>query len=377
MQTDKKAGWWALVGRPCDIADLRYISGFNSRDPVVCAGSRGKIHLVVPEMELNRARRSNKRLTVWTPSLLGMEDIKERYNPAQWLCYLLKQQHVRAITVNSVFPIGTAGLLKKRGIRIEVSKKAVLFDRRMVKTGNEISEIRRAQRAAAAAMRKAIDTIRHTEIGASGELLHDGCRFTSRMLQQIIRMELIKHDCEAPDVIAAGGRQSADPHQQGSGTLRAGQPIVLDIFPRHTVSGYWGDMTRTVCRGRAPSELTWMWRAVRAAQRKAIENIRPGINARTLYALARDHLELCGFKTNRTPAHAEGFIHGLGHGVGMDIHEAPSIGTASCVLKRGMVITIEPGLYYRRLGGVRIEDTVEVTASGARLLAACPYDWEL
>ena len=377
MRNDKKSGWWALVDRPCDSADLRYISSFNARDPVACAGNGRQVHLVVPDMEFNRARRSNKRLTIWTPSLLGIKDINDRHNPAQWLHYLLKQLHVRAITVNGFFPVGAAGLLKKRGIKIEVCKKAALFDQRLVKSKCEMRNIRLAQRAAAAAMRKAVETIRNTEITASGELLSDGHRLTSRMLQQLIRVELIKHDCEAPDVIAAGGRQSADPHQQGTGGLRAGQPIVLDIFPRHALSGYWGDMTRTVCRGRAPDEVTRMWRAVRAAQRKAIEHIRPGVNARTLYTLAREHLEKSGFQTSRSSAHAEGFVHGLGHGVGLDIHEAPSVGTASCVLKRGMVITIEPGLYYRKLGGVRIEDTVEITANGARLLAACPYEWEL
>jgi Xaa-Pro aminopeptidase len=171
--------------------------------------------------------------------------------------------------------------------------------------------------------------------------------------------------------IVAGGPQSADPHERGHGPLRAGQPIVIDIFPQHMETGYWGDITRTVVRGRAPAALRAMYRAVREAQEDALRAVRPGVSGATVHRGVVATFARRGFATGVVDGKQVGFFHGTGHGVGLQVHEAPSLALAHRRLPRGAVVTVEPGLYYPEIGGVRIEDTVVVTADGCEVLAAC------
>lgn len=367
---------WALIGKPSELSDIRYVSGFAGHDDIVCVGQRGKIHLVVPEMETGRAKKLNVKPQIWSPGILGLNAQQQR-DSSVWLLFLLKRLNCFCVQVNPAFPLKAARLLEENNISVIHNETTSIFAARAIKSENELRFLIRAQKAAAAAMRVAVDCIKNTEIDAGGGLLHHGKRLTSEMLRKLIRIKLAEYNCEAAEVIAACGAGSADPHEKGRGIIRAGKPIVLDIFPRHVDSGYWGDMTRTVCRGKAPAELTAMWRAVQLAHKKALEQIRPGVNARTVYNTAVDCLNKAGFTTSFMATPPQGFIHGLGHGVGLDIHEEPVLGKRSYRLKKGMVITVEPGLYYPRLGGIRIEDTVAVTENGARILAGYPYLWEL
>jgi Xaa-Pro aminopeptidase len=163
-----------------------------------------------------------------------------------------------------------------------------------------------------------------------------------------------------------------EPHERGHGPLRAGQPIVIDIFPRHKVHGYWGDITRTVARGPVLPAVRRMYGAVKAAQQAALRRLKPGVSGVTVHQTVEQVLEERGFKTRVGDGVAEGFIHGTGHGVGLDIHEAPPLGKSKGRLRAGHVVTVEPGLYYPGLGGVRVEDTVVITRGGWRYLATCP-----
>jgi len=169
--------------------------------------------------------------------------------------------------------------------------------------------------------------------------------------------------------IVAGGRQGCDPHEEGHGLLRAHEPIILDVFPRSQKTGYFGDITRTVVRGRASEALRRIYYTIGRAQEVASEHIRHGARGRDIHDKVQQFLTKEGYKTGKVKGRMEGFFHGTGHGVGLQIHEAPRLGASSTdVLRRGHVVTVEPGLYYPGIGGVRLEDMALVTANGARNL---------
>jgi Xaa-Pro aminopeptidase len=178
--------------------------------------------------------------------------------------------------------------------------------------------------------------------------------------------------------IAAGGDQACDPHQRGAGPLRPNELVIVDVFPRMSATGYFGDMTRTFLRGRASDRQRELVAAVRAAQTAALKKIRAGVDGRLVHLAATEVFESRGFKTEVGKAGSTGFFHGTGHGVGLAIHEPPRLNrTANILLKKGSVVTVEPGLYYPGLGACRIEDVVQVTEAAPRLLSSLPYDWEL
>ncbi|MDO9541221.1 MAG: M24 family metallopeptidase, partial [Kiritimatiellia bacterium] len=179
--------------------------------------------------------------------------------------------------------------------------------------------------------------------------------------------------CVCYGTIVAGGRQAVNPHETGWGTLKADEPIVIDIFPQHIKSGYWGDLTRTIVRGTPSPEIQKMYSAVRDAQKTAISKIKPGVTAKKIHNIAVDLFKERGFFTGAKNGKQVGFIHGIGHGIGFEIHENPSVRPVETKLKEGNVITIEPGLYYHSRGAIRIEDVVLVTRAGGRILA--PYDY--
>jgi Xaa-Pro aminopeptidase len=188
----------------------------------------------------------------------------------------------------------------------------------------------------------------------------------------------LRNGFSAEGTIVAVGPQGARPHDAGSGPIRAGVPIVIDIFPRDKATGYWGDITRTVVRGRASAPIRRLYRDVLAAQELALSMVRPGVEARAVQQAVETFFRAAGHETRLSPPGQEcGFIHSLGHGVGLDIHEAPGLRNEPGRLRAGNVITVEPGLYYPGLGGIRIEDTVVVTRSGHKVLASCPKKLEI
>jgi Xaa-Pro aminopeptidase len=175
--------------------------------------------------------------------------------------------------------------------------------------------------------------------------------------------------------IIAGGRQACDPHDRGSGPLRAHELIIIDIFPRDARSGYFGDLTRTVVKGRASEEQRRMWQTVVAAQRLAMRAIKPGVRGAGVHRAVQEFFVARGYPTAQKRGRWTGFFHGTGHGLGLDLHEEPRI--AATVFRLGQVFTVEPGLYYPGIGGARHEDVVVVTKTGGRQLSRVPLPLEL
>ena len=205
---------------------------------------------------------------------------------------------------------------------------------------------------------------------------------TSEEAHKIIDDVLHKFNCKSPEgYIVASGIKSAEPHEIGSGLIEKGVPIVVDIYPRSNVSGYFADMSRTVCIGKAPSKLKKMYDTVLKAQLLAMSMIKPKASCHDIQVAVEELFIKAGYETHgkgKEFKFAEGFVHSVGHGVGLDIHEPPFIRkNSNDMLKEGDIITIEPGLYYKKIGGVRLEDLLLVTSNGFENLTNFPKELEI
>jgi len=183
---------------------------------------------------------------------------------------------------------------------------------------------------------------------------------------------MMEKDCVAQHTIVAPGIQAVDPHNEGSGALHAHEPIVMDVFPQHAQTRYYADITRTVVKGKASPKVKKMFDAVREGQEIAYGMIKDNIDGSAVHKAILDYFESLGFKTGEQGGRIQGFFHGTGHGVGLEIHELPRVGGKSDILRTGMVVTVEPGLYYMDAGGIRIEDTVVVRDNGCEVLNKAP-----
>jgi len=364
-----------MVNSSFEATDILYATGFSAVDPFLFLHDGQEKTLVVSILEAGRAAAGGRGLEVLTPGDLKLPK-KMRRNLGGWAVGLLRRRQIRRVEVSAGFPLGMAEKIRRAGIAVKVSREAP-YPERETKSEEEIRRLQQAQTAAVQAMKAAVDSIRRAKISARGELMLDQRLLTSETVRQAIDVELMKCDCSARETIVACGPASAQPHERGAGPLRAGEPIVIDIFPQHRGHGYWGDLTRTVVKGRAPERLRALYAAVKAAQTAALKKVRAGAAADRIHEEVEAVFEQHGFVTTIKDGVAEGFIHSTGHGVGLDIHEAPSIGILPKPLKKGNVITIEPGLYYPDIGGVRMEDTVVVTAKGWEPLAVCRVPFEV
>lgn len=270
------------------------------------------------------------------------------------------------------FPVGLADRLRAEGIELRPDQE--LFDeRRRVKTAEQLEGIRRAQRAAEAGMDAARGLLRSGDAEAGA--------LTVERVKAAIGQAFLEHGATADEFIVSHGPQSAIGHHMGAGTIRPGEPVVIDLWPRDNDTACFADMTRTFCVGEAPAELREWHGLVREALDTSLAAVRAGASARAVYDASCDVFERAGHPTGRTKEPGtpleDGFFHGLGHGVGLEVHEEPGMGlTSSKELVAGDVVTLEPGLYRRDTGGVRLEDLVLVTADGAENLTRYPYDLE-
>jgi len=368
----KKQAPLVLIQSSETAANLQYICGTQLPETALLIKTFHKATLVVSGMEYCRLQRSVRRnIAVVHPEKIGSTWKK---GPADWIKKTVSGKKLR---VTSDFPIGLANKLKRGGYQLTISKESPC-PQRETKTLEEIKAVQQAQRAAVAAMKAAIAQIASATIGRDQLLRIGRTVITSEMVRATIGHILLDLDCVAEETIVSCGLASADPHERGEGPLRAGEPIVIDIFPRSGKTGYWGDITRTVCRGSAPAALKKQYNAVKAAQAAALKAVKAGTWTDDVHASAAAELDRRGFETETINDIPQGFIHGTGHGVGLEIHEAPRVSSANHQkLRAGHIITIEPGLYYPELGGVRIEDTILVTKEGYKMLAPCPKQLEI
>ncbi|MDQ3303469.1 MAG: Xaa-Pro peptidase family protein [Actinomycetota bacterium] len=368
-----------VIGASEHDAAAYHLSGFLAPDPVIFLEAAGKKYLAVSSMEYGRAKREARAEEVLSFDELNVMDLARELKSggralAAAAASLLEKLGATGspVAVPPSLAVVYADELRARGLT--VTPEAKLFaDLRRVKTEQEISYIETTQRAVEEACAHAVRILRESGVSVDGTLLHEGEPLTSERLRFEIDTELLRRGCAASGTITAGGAQTADPHERGHGPLKAGDPIILDIFPADKTTRYYADMTRTFVKGEPGEELQKMYDAVLESQEAALAMIGPGVNGRDIHKKVSDILHEAGYKTlvhDQRPGEPlqEGFIHGTGHGVGLEIHESPRVSIADEKLIPGDVVTIEPGLYYRRIGGIRIEDLVVVTENGCRNL---------
>ncbi len=353
-------------------ADMYYATGFLAYDSFIYLNS-GSDKILVSDMELGRARKESKVHDVIPTSRYNIMDKIRKTKDAdaaycEMIIEFLRSEKLKRISVPNNFPVQLADCLRKAGFGV-MPVKSPFRDMREIKNEKEIKAIEIAQRAGEKALSEALGAIRNASI-KSGVLWKDNAPLTTENVRAIIEKSLLSMGCEAPDIIIACGRGSSDPHWKGEGGLLAGEPIVIDMVPMSKKVRYYSDMTRTVTRGEPEGELKDMYSAVLDSQGAAIKKIKAGVTGSEIHGIVCDTLEERGYETARgkSSEFTEGFIHSTGHGVGLDIHEGPSLGENGKELKAGCVVTVEPGLYYRKIGGVRLEDVVVVTQNGSKNL---------
>ena len=353
-------------------ANLLYATGLFAPDAFIYFEVGGRQYVVMCVLEIDRARR---QATV--DRVLSLTHYQKKFQVravGDLLPKLLREFGVGAVEVPANFPIGLAQRL--RGLRVKVIPDP-FFPTREIKSSTEQRQLIAALRLAAEGMRAGLNVVRLSRIGQDRYLYWKRQRLTSEHVQGVINATIASLGGNTAHTIVAGGNQGCDPHETGHGPLRAHQPIIFDIFPRDLKTGYWGDITRTVVRGRASERVRTMFALVEQAQEVAFTQLRAGVDGQTVHGAIRGLFDRAGYKTGRRHGRMQGYFHGTGHGVGLEIHEAPRVAPVEAILRAGNVVTVEPGLYYPGIGGIRLEDMVVITDRGNRNLTRFPKFLEI
>ena len=348
--------------------ELRHEIPISITDPFLYLERNGDRHVVIGSLELPRAREL-PGLQVHALEEFGNDELvrsglSRREVRDELHARVCEALGVRAVKVPGGFPLEVADALRRRGVEL-AADDALFEQRRRVKNEHELAGIRRAQKAAEAGME------------AARALLRSGPIPVERV-KAAIEERFSANDCTADEFIVSHGPQSAIGHHAGDGEIAEGEPVVIDLWPRDRASGCHADMTRTFVIGEPDDELREWHRLCKVALDRALGEIRAGVTGRSVYDGTCDLFERAGHLTQRTKPEGtpleEGFFHSLGHGVGLEVHEAPSLGRLGEELVAGDVVSVEPGLYRPGYGGCRLEDLVLVTEDGCENLTDFPYD---
>ncbi len=387
MQTDRPA--LVMAGIPATNLALYHRVRFMAGDPAAYAelpgldGSWTRV-FIVRDIELDRARRQAVADAVHCPADFTPEDGlsgDRETATAQALAECLFRAGVTQASVDRSLPFSFAHHLMERGIELTYDPALGVANRRS-KDEFEIGHLREAQALTERAMRMACETIARAEADADGVLHHAGEALTSDRVRSMIDIFCLEHGAANPHgSIVAGGLIGADCHHRGEGPLRTGQPIIVDIFPMMKATHYHGDCTRTVVHGDIPPAVAAMHAAVVEAKDAAEAAVRPGVTGESVHLAAIGVIERHGY-AHGLPSHDTdpsftSMVHGTGHGIGLEVHEPPLLDRNGPPLVKGDALTIEPGLYCKAVGGVRVEDMVIVTADGCMNLNSLPtgLDW--
>lgn len=359
-----------------------WATGFIAGDAFILVEHDGKTAIFVTDLEYERAKKQAKRVD----EIIRLDTFRKNERmakDAEVHEVLARYFNKHGITDIEVSPLAGvfANLAKKFSVTTNYTG---LFPDRMNKRPNEIENIAELGALTESIMQSAFNAIEKMEIrdgkifDAAGLLGKKRTFLTAETVRSWMNMEFVRSEAFCPDAIIASGDQAVDPHCIGFGPLFANVPIVFDIFPRSMKNLYWYDTTRTIVKGKLSPKARRLYDAVQKTQAFQLSLVKPGADNNKIHEAGKKMLEKYGYKTGLQKAilngkkemRIQGFFHGTGHGVGVDIHEEPRISAKQTgTLKPSMVITIEPGLYYYGIGGVRIEDTVVVTKDGYQNLA--------
>jgi Xaa-Pro aminopeptidase len=362
------------VAQPDQLVASRFLSG----DPFVYIEVDGRRLIAVGDFEVGRATSESGADEVWSYSDLGITElyaagIDRRAIERELALRAARRAGLDAAVVPGWFPLATAEHLRGAGISVRIDDDR-FEQRRRLKDAHAIAAIREVTVLVEESMTLIRRRLAACSADPDGTLRDEGGVLTSERLHAAVRSFWAENGLEGELPIIAGGAHAADPHDVGSGPLMARSPVLCDLFPRSARSRYHGDMTRTFCVGEPPAELVELHETVERALDTALATIRPGITGSSVDALVCELFEQAGYPTTRSPAGVDPrsvarYVHGLGHGVGLAVHEEPGLGRGGHEeLRAGDVLTVEPGLYREGFGGVRIEDIVVVTEHGCENL---------
>ncbi|MFQ5580424.1 MAG: M24 family metallopeptidase [Nitrospiria bacterium] len=359
-------------------SNIYYASGFLAPDPYVFLSTNGQSYLLMSDLEIDRARAQSKVDHVFSYS--EYEERARKNGTASpglpdVVHALMQELDVKDWTVPADFPLEYGDAFRALGYHLAI-KKAPFFEARAVKRADEVAAILQTQAAVEAALDEVIDLFRQAEI-KEGFLYVEDMQLTSELIRQRLHLSLMGKGCIGQHTIVSCGIDGCDPHNEGSGPLRANESIILDIFPRSVESRYFADMTRTVVKGSPSDGLKRLYDAVLEGQTLGISLVKDGASGREIHEKISDLFEKKGYHTGKVNGRMQGFFHGTGHGLGLDIHEPPRISRSDWPLKEGEVVTVEPGLYYPDIGAVRIEDMVLVEKAGCSNLTSYPKFLEI
>jgi Xaa-Pro aminopeptidase len=361
-------------------ADMLYGSGLFVPDPFIFLRKNGSTHLVLSDLEIDRATRECHQATIHSLSKLSQVAIANgirRPSLAHIACVLLKKLRIRHVKVPFNFSLGLADSIQSHQPEIKIATTTP-FPERAIKTSTEIRKIKRILEITQQGLDAGIALIRKSKIKTKGQLFFRDQALTSERVRAEIHTVISQNGGIPSNTIVAGGEQGCDPHERGHGRLKAHQPIIIDVFPRSESTGYFGDITRTVVRGKAPQAIQNLYQAVSAAQKTGFKMVRSDTKAIDVHQAVQNTFVELGYRTERHNGHMQGFFHGTGHGLGLEIHEAPGIGSVTQdTLRTGHVVTVEPGLYYPGLGGVRLENVVVVQDKRPKKLTNYPHELEI
>ncbi len=350
-------------------ADMLYATRMFVGDPFVFLEQNGKRTILLSDLEIDRGRRQAQVDEILPLSQFEREvqGVSKKAPPLEKIiAHFLQSRGVRSAVVPASFPLGLAEELAAAGIRLQPAK-GLFWPEREQKTEDEQRLLRRALSITEKGMARGMEVLAACKARRNKRLDWFGQVLTSELLRAEIDSAILHAGGLPANTIVAGGDQACDPHERGSGPLYADSLIILDIFPRDAKSGYYGDMTRTVVRGRASDAQRRLWEAVLDGQAIGLKKMKPGIDGLAVHNEIKQLFTDRGFPTEVRDGKQVGFFHGTGHGLGLEIHDFPRF--QKTVFKPGQVLTVEPGLYYPGLGGVRIEDVAVVTETGNRLLS--------
>jgi len=348
-------------------ADMRYLTQFVTSDPFVFFKKVNKAGvIIVSQMESGRASRQSTA-SIITRTQAGLPEIlKTEKDSWKATAKMIAGQVGKKVLVPPNFPVAMAHALGEFcTVAVDIGTVASI---RETKSRDEIKAMKHVQNITETAMGVAVSLIRRSTI-KKGILHSDGKPLTSELIKFSMHSLLLEHGCTAMDSIVSCGEDTAVPHMTGTGPLKADEPIVIDLFPCEEKTGYYADMTRTVVKGEPSTEIRDMFTALREAKQLGISQVKAGASGTDIYQSVVDFFKDHGYESD-----TRGFIHNLGHGVGLQVHELPTVGPAGKELKAGSVITVEPGLYYPGIGGVRLEDIGEVTKKGFNNFTKFPED---
>jgi len=357
--------------------DMLYATKFWAPDAFIFLERNGKRTLVLSDLEIDRGRKQADADEFVMFSALEREvQGKSKKAPPyeKVLAHFLRNRGVTSTAVPANFPLRYAEELAANKIRVRATN-GLFWPEREAKSTKEIEMIGHALRITETGLKRAVEILKRSRPNARKRLRWGGKTLTSEMLRAEIDSAVLRAGGIPTGTIVAGGDQGCDPHERGFGPLYANSLIILDVFPRDAKTGYFGDMTRTVLRGRASEAQRKLWETVKAGQALALRKIKAGIDGMTIHKAIQEFFAEHGFRTEVRKGRRVGFFHGTGHGLGLEIHEHPRL--QKVTLKERQVLTVEPGLYYPGVGGARLEDVVVVTKTGCKILSRFPKQLEI